>query len=63
MMRTQNKASAVMRTDLTRWRLASTEGNHRWLYLCKAEAEKQPQSFAERYFLGLPTVSLVLEDR
>lgn len=45
-----------MRTDLTRWRLKTDKGNHRWIYLAGTEADQHPQSLAERYFLGLPTV-------
>lgn len=46
----------VMGTDLTRWRLKTDEGNHRWIYLAKTKEDQHPQSLAERYFLGLPTV-------
>ena len=45
------------RTDLTRWRLTSTDGAHRWLYLSKEDSEQQSQSAAERHFLGLQKVS------
>lgn len=47
-------------TDLRRWRLKSSqsEGVHNWLYLGEEEeARSLPQTFAEKYFLGLPTVS------
>jgi hypothetical protein len=44
-------------TDLRRWRLNSTEGVHHWRYLSEDKARQVPQSFAERYFLGLPTAS------
>jgi hypothetical protein len=45
------------RTDLSRWRLTSTEGAHRWTYLTEEDAKLHLQSLPERYFLGLPTVS------
>ena len=45
------------RTDLTRWRLTSTDGAHRWLYLSKEDSEQQSQSVAEQHFLGLLEVS------
>lgn len=48
------------RTDITRWRLTTTGGTHRWLYLSEEEAKKQPMSFAENYFLGLHRVALHL---
>ncbi|KAJ2602123.1 hypothetical protein GGH99_008544, partial [Coemansia sp. RSA 1285] len=41
-------------SDLTRWRLNVDNGRHTWVYLeTEAEAEARPQSFAERYWLGL----------
>lgn len=48
------------RTDLTRWRLTTSGGAHRWSYLAEEDAKKQPLSFAEKYFLGLPQVLLQL---
>lgn len=47
-------------TDLTRWRLHSHEGDHEWRYLDAAEASDgstRPQTFAERYLLGLTSPS------
>jgi lanosterol synthase len=47
-------------TDLTRWRLHSHEGDHEWHYLNAAEASDgstRPQTFAERYLLGLTSPS------
>ncbi|KAJ1731063.1 hypothetical protein LPJ72_004141 [Coemansia sp. Benny D160-2] len=41
-------------SDLTRWRLNVDNGRHTWVYLeTEAEAAARPQSFAERYWLGL----------
>ena len=61
MMNPVNKAPGIGSTDLSRWRLKSTKDSYRWLYLSISDAERQPQSFAERYFLGIPAVSLVFE--
>lgn len=47
-------------TDLGRWRLQTSEGSYRWRYVSAEEAQQHPQSTAERYFLGLPTVSTIL---
>lgn len=45
-------------TDRTRWRLEVGEGNrHVWHYLKSDEdSQKWPQSIADKYFVGLPTV-------
>ncbi|KAI0997606.1 Lanosterol synthase [Podosphaera aphanis] len=44
------------RTDYSRWRLLAEKGRHTWHYLeTDAEIQKWPQSFADKYFLGLPT--------
>lgn len=49
----------VPATDLRRWRLRSgeSEGVHHWLYLSEEESRSLPQTFAEKFFLGLPTAS------
>jgi len=49
-------APPVPSTDLSRWRLESREGEHWWHYLSEEESKKTPQTFAEKRFLGLPTV-------
>ncbi|KAF2753859.1 putative squalene-hopene-cyclase [Pseudovirgaria hyperparasitica] len=42
-------------TNLDQWRLKVEHGRHVWHYLSsKEECETQPQSFLERYWLGLP---------
>lgn len=41
-------------TDLTRWRLSSDAGVHRWRYLDLGESCKSEQSDVERHLLGLP---------
>jgi hypothetical protein len=47
------------RTDLTRWRMLDDDGRQTWHYLEDGkEAEAWPQSFADRYYLSLPTVSV-----
>ena len=43
-------------TELSQWRLDVDAGVHRWRYVDQEEAKERPQSTAERYFLGLPTV-------
>jgi lanosterol synthase len=45
------------RTDYTRWRLLDERGRQTWHYLEDDEDAKEwPQSTADKYFLGLPTV-------
>jgi lanosterol synthase len=45
------------RTDYTRWRLSDERGRQTWHYLEDEEDAKEwPQSTADKYFLGLPTV-------
>lgn len=47
------------RTDFSRWRLKDVDGCQSWHYLeDDAENEKWPQSYADKYFLGLALVSL-----
>lgn len=46
------------RTDHTRWRMLDEKGRQTWHYLQDDEDAKEwPQSTADKYFLGLPTVS------
>lgn len=46
------------RTDFTRWRLRDDKSRMTWQYLEDDEAAKEwPQTFADKYFLGLPVVS------
>lgn len=50
-----NKAAGEHRTDLTRWRLNVENGRHMWQYLKDdEEIHRRPQSFLEKYWLGLP---------
>ncbi|KAK4164433.1 terpenoid cyclases/protein prenyltransferase alpha-alpha toroid [Cladorrhinum sp. PSN259] len=43
------------RTDFTRWRMRDDQGRMTWQYLEDDEATKKwPQTFADKYFLGLP---------
>jgi lanosterol synthase len=45
------------KTDPTRWRMRDDESRHTWHYLESDEAIKEwPQSYADKYFLGLPLV-------
>lgn len=49
--------AADPRTDPSRWRLLDEQGRQTWHYLRSDEEIKEwPQSIADRYFLGLPTV-------
>jgi lanosterol synthase len=45
------------RTDYSRWRLLDEKGRQTWHYLeDEEEAKNWPQTTADKYFLGLPTV-------
>jgi hypothetical protein len=45
------------RTDYNRWRLLDESGRQTWHYLeDDEEVKKWPQTSADKYFLGLPTV-------
>lgn len=47
------------RTDYSRWRLRDDHSRHTWHYLEDDDAaEKWPQTYADKYFLGLPLVSV-----
>lgn len=48
------KAASEYRTDLMRWRLAVENGRHIWHYAEDEEHQNLPQSFLEKYWLGLP---------
>lgn len=46
--------------DKTRWRMKADGGRHTWHYLDDDEAvEKWPQSYADKWYLGLDLVRLV----
>lgn len=50
-------ANGDEKTDYSRWRLLDDRGRQTWHYLeSDDENEKWPQSIADKYFLGLPTV-------
>ena len=54
----------VEKTDYARWRLKSDRGCQTWHYVDSEEEHKAwPQSTADKYFLGLSTVSLRLASR
>lgn len=45
------------KTDYSRWRLLDEQGRHTWHYLTTDEQVKAwPQTTADKYHLGLPTV-------
>lgn len=45
------------KTDYSRWRLLDDDGRQTWHYLeSDEENAKWPQTVADKYFLGLPTV-------
>lgn len=48
-------AATEHQTDLTRWRLNVDNGRHMWEYVRDdEELKRRPQTFLERYWLGLP---------
>lgn len=50
-------ANGDPQTDYARWRLVDEEGRQTWRYLeSDEENQKWPQSIADKYHLGLPTV-------
>ena len=49
-------ASGLHKTDYTRWRLKTEDGRQIWHYLSEEEAVSWPQTIADKYHLGLPTV-------
>ena len=51
------------KTDITRWRLRSDGGRHTWHYLQSDDELKQwPMTTADKYFLGLDTVGIYVQD-
>jgi lanosterol synthase len=54
------KGAGDAKTDYSRWRLHDDRGCQIWHYLeTEEEVEAWPQSTADKYFLGLDTVSKV----
>lgn len=54
----RDQKSEDARTDLTRWRLKDDRGRQTWHYLeTEEELKAWPLSVADKYFLGLDTVS------
>ena len=51
-----NLHSLVAKTDYTRWRLVDESGRQTWHYVTQEESNEWPQSIADIYHLGLPTV-------
>lgn len=51
------KPKIEAKTDPTRWRMKDDDSRHTWHYLTtKKAAQEWPQSYAEKYYLGLPLV-------
>ncbi|EFY94183.2 squalene/oxidosqualene cyclase family protein [Metarhizium robertsii] len=51
----EHMQAQAKRTDLTRWRLRDNDSRHTWHYLDNDAAAKDwPQSYADKYYLGLP---------
>lgn len=47
------------KTDYSRWRMLDEKGRQTWHYLeDDKESKEWPQSYADKYFLGLPIVCL-----
>lgn len=47
------------KTDYSRWRMQDDHSRHTWRYLEDDEVAKEsPQTHADKYFLGLPLVSV-----
>lgn len=47
-------------TDYTRWRLKVDDvGNHTWHYLADDQLTAWPQTKIDKYWIGLPFVSIV----
>ena len=54
------KPKIEAKTDPTRWRMKDDDSRHTWHYLTtKKAAQEWPQSYAEKYYLGLPLVRAV----
>jgi len=54
-----NGSVGTSKTDYSRWRLENVRGCQIWKYMESDEAcEKWPQSVADKYHLGMETVSL-----
>lgn len=45
-----------VKTDYTKWRLRDERGAQTWHYLTNEQAKDWPQTAADKYHLGLPTV-------
>ncbi|KAJ2017684.1 hypothetical protein IWW57_005330, partial [Coemansia sp. S610] len=50
---TNCEAAQEFSSDLARWRLNVDNGRHVWEYVSESEAVERPQSFYEKYWLGL----------
>lgn len=58
------EAVRVEKTDYSRWRLEDIRGCQIWKYMESDEANKEwPQSVADKYHLGLATVSLHVSEK
>lgn len=45
-----------VKTDYSRWRLRDIRGAQTWHYLSEEQAKEWPQTIADKYHVGLPTV-------
>ncbi len=58
-VKTTQLSSSSQKTDRLRWRLLDESGRHTWHYLkTDEELAAWPQTTADKYYMGLPTVSL-----
>lgn len=56
-----NRIPSVQKTDYSRWRLLDERGRQTWHYLeDDDDVRTWPQSIADKYHLGLPTVMLLI---
>ena len=53
---TASGQSYTQKTDYSRWRLKDDRGAQTWHYIDPEDKDRWPQSTADKYHLGLPTV-------
>jgi lanosterol synthase len=60
-LKTSTNDQGDKKTDYARWRLLDERGRQTWHYLRTDEEVKNwPQSVADKWFLGLPTVRMAI---
>jgi hypothetical protein len=58
LVRDAKRSRIEERTDYSRWRMRDDDSRHTWHYLeDDEEAKKWPQTYADKYYLGLPLVN------